>query len=187
MRGLFGPCDPLCESYEMLEISIEDERWTEVAFTALAERAAQVVLNARSLDPDECEISVLACDDIRIAELNAEFRGKETPTNVLSWPAEDLSAEEEGGEPEAPEPDFAGEICLGDIAVSYDTCLREAEEAGKTFDDHVTHLMVHGLLHLLGYDHIRDGDATRMEALEVEILSGMGISDPYLLPDPDDD
>ncbi len=170
----------------MLEISIKDARWTQVAFAALAERAAQVVLKARSLDPEECEISILACDDARIATLNAEFRGKETPTNVLSWPAEDLSPEQEGAEPEAPEADFAGEICLGDIAVSYDTCLREAEEAGKTLDDHVTHLMVHGLLHLLGFDHIRDGDATRMEALEVEILSGMGISDPYLLPDPDE-
>jgi probable rRNA maturation factor len=72
---------------------------------------------------------------------------------------------------------------LGDIAISYDTCLREALDAEKPFADHVTHLVIHGILHLLGYDHIRDEDATLMERIEVEILGKLGISDPYILPE----
>ena len=121
----------------------------------------------------------MACNDARIAELNAEFRCKPTPTNVLSWPAEDLSSEIPGAAPNRPTPDFTGEIALGDIAIAWDTCAREAKEQGKPMRDHVTHLIVHGVLHLLGYDHIRDEDATLMERLEVDILCKLGIDDPY--------
>ncbi|WP_170573001.1 rRNA maturation RNase YbeY [Ruegeria atlantica] len=160
-----------------LELTIEDARWQ--GLEPLATRAIQAVLDHCDLDADLCEISLLACDDARIAELNAEFREKTTPTNVLSWPAEDLAADRPGGGPVEPEPDFTGEIALGDIAIAYDTCAREAEDAGKAMDDHVTHLIIHGTLHLLGYDHIRDPDATLMEAVEVAILGKMGIDDPY--------
>ncbi|WP_170385240.1 rRNA maturation RNase YbeY [Ruegeria atlantica] len=160
-----------------LELTIEDARWQ--GLEPLAKRAIQAVLDHCDLDADLCEISLLACDDARIAELNAEFREKSTPTNVLSWPAEDLAADQPGVVPVEPEPDFTGEITLGDIAIAYDTCAREAEEAGKSMDDHVTHLIIHGTLHLLGYDHIRDPDATLMEAAEVAILGKMGIDDPY--------
>lgn len=161
----------------ILELTLEDARWHNLEGLAL--RAAAATLSHCGLDPDICEISLLGCDDVRISELNAEFRGKPTPTNVLSWPAEDLAADQPGGHPALPAPDFTGEIALGDIAISFDTCRREAEEAGKPFDDHVTHLIVHGLLHLLGYDHIRDPDATVMEGLEVEILGKLGIDNPY--------
>ncbi len=160
-----------------VDVIIEDPRWTDLP--ALAGRAADAALAHMGLDPALCEMSLLGCDDARIAVLNAEFRDKPGPTNVLSWPAEDLAPEQEGAAPHPPEPDFEGEIALGDIAISYDTCAREAAEAGKPLADHVTHLVVHGLLHLLGYDHIRDGDAALMEALEVEILGKMGIDDPY--------
>ncbi len=160
-----------------LEISIEDARWQGTV--PLARRAVAAVLDHCGVDCEICEISLLACDDARIAELNVEFREKPTPTNVLSWPAEELSAEEPGQKPTAPKADFTGEIALGDIAISYDTCAREAQEAGKNMDDHVTHLIVHGVLHLLGYDHIRDPDATLMEAVEVEILGKLGVDDPY--------
>ena len=122
---------------------------------------------------------MLACDDTRITRLNADFRTKPTATNVLSWPETDLNPEAEGAEPHAPTPDAGGEISLGDIAIAYDTCAREAVEQDKTMTDHVTHLIVHGTLHLLGYDHIRDRDATRMEALEVKILGNLGVPDPY--------
>ncbi|MBE1295827.1 rRNA maturation RNase YbeY [Phycobacter azelaicus] len=162
-----------------LEISLEDDRWNAVAFEALAERSISTALDHFGLDPEECEISLLACDDARIADLNAEFRDKPTPTNVLSWPADDLAAEEPGGTPLPPEADFTGEISLGDVAIAYETCAREADEAGKPLADHLSHLLVHGVLHLLGYDHIRDPDATVMEALEVEILGKLGIDDPY--------
>lgn len=160
-----------------LEITVEDDRWQ--GLEPLVRRAFSGVLGHVGLDADLCEVSVLGCDDDRIAELNAEFRKKPTPTNVLSWPAEDLAADHPGDKPLIPRPDFTGEIALGDIAISYDTCAREASEAGKNMDDHVTHLIVHGALHLLGYDHIRDPDATLMEAVEVEILGKLGIDDPY--------
>ncbi|WP_170332931.1 rRNA maturation RNase YbeY [Ruegeria arenilitoris] len=160
-----------------LEITIEDTRWQRLE--PLATRAIQAVLDHCDLDADLCEISLLACDDTRIADLNAEFREKPTPTNVLSWPAEDLAADQPGQSPLQPEQDFTGEIALGDIAISYDTCAREADEAGKPMDDHVTHLIIHGTLHLLGYDHIRDEDADLMEAVEVDILGKLGLDDPY--------
>lgn len=159
---------------------IEDDRWESAGFEALAETAARAALAHLDLDPEGFEIAVLACDDARIAALNAEFREKPTPTNVLSWPSEERGAEI-GGEapklPEAEEGPFATE--LGDLAIAYETCHREAEEAGKAFGDHVTHLVVHGVLHLLGYDHVRDADATLMESLETEILGKMGIANPY--------
>ncbi|MES0825891.1 rRNA maturation RNase YbeY [Ruegeria sp. SCP11] len=160
-----------------LELTIEDARWQ--GLEPLATRAIGAVLGHCGLDGDLCEISLLACDDARIAELNAEFREKPAPTNVLSWPAEDLAAEQPGAMPAQPEPDFTGEIALGDIAIAYETCSREAAETGKTMDDHVTHLIIHGMLHLLGYDHIRDPDANLMEGVEVAILGKLGIDDPY--------
>lgn len=160
-----------------LDLTLEDPRWSELA--PLAERAIAAALGEFGLDPETCEISLLGCDDARIAELNAEFRGRPQPTNVLSWPAADLAARRPGGRPGPPVADFTGEIALGDIAISYDTCRREAAAAGKPMAEHVTHLIVHGVLHLLGHDHVRDADATLMEGLEVRILGKMGLADPY--------
>jgi probable rRNA maturation factor len=162
-----------------LDIVIEDARWGGLPLDPLAGRATSAVLAHLGLDPDACEIALLACDDARIAELNTQFRGKAQPTNVLSWPATDLSAEEDGAAPLPPEADPDGEIALGDVAIAWETCAREAADQGKTMQDHVTHLIVHGVLHLLGYDHIRDRDATLMEELEARILGTMGIDDPY--------
>ncbi len=155
---------------------IEDARWEALDFTTLAEKAARAALAQLGMDAQEWEVAVLACDDARIAELNTEFRDKPTPTNVLSWPSEERGAEEDGGVPFPPEgPDTE----LGDIAIAFETCEREATAAGKPMTEHVTHLVVHGVLHLLGYDHIRDKDATLMEGLETAILGKMGFSDPY--------
>lgn len=162
-----------------LDLTVEDTRWEAVNLAALAERAVVETLRHLDLDPESCELALLACDDSRIATLNADFRDKPQPTNVLSWPAEDLAAETPGAKPARPEPDFTGEIALGDIAIAYETCANEARDQGKSLPDHATHLIVHGLLHLLGYDHIRDPDATLMEGLEVEILGRLGLDDPY--------
>ncbi|MDX2485598.1 MAG: rRNA maturation RNase YbeY [Pseudodonghicola sp.] len=162
-----------------VDLTIEDPAWQALDLHRLASRACDATLAHLRLDPEACEIALLACDDDRIAVLNADFRGKPQPTNVLSWPAEDLAPEEAGATPAAPAPDFSGDIALGDIAIAYGTCAREAEEQGKPLADHATHLIVHGLLHLLGYDHIRDPDATVMERLEVEILGSLGLDDPY--------
>lgn len=155
----------------------EDERWQELQFDTLAERAAAETLRFLKYDPSAFEIAILACNDARIAELNTEFRGKPAATNVLSWPSDERGSEEDGGPPLAPELPMDAE--LGDIAISYDTCARESESAGKKMSDHVTHLVIHGVLHLLGYDHIRDLDATLMEETEVQILGIMGIESPY--------
>ena len=159
---------------------IEDPRWDALDLESLAEAAAVNALTYLDLSTDGYEIAVLGCDDARIAALNAEFRDKPTPTNVLSWPAHDLAPEDDGDTPEPPPPPdpLMGEA-LGDIAIAYDTCLREAGDAGKSLSDHVTHLIVHGVLHLLGYDHVRDRDATLMEGLESTILGKMGVADPY--------
>ena len=158
----------------------EDDRWRQAALDTLAETAARATLLHMGLAPDVFEISLLACDDARIATLNAEFRGKPTATNVLSWPSEDCAADVDGAAPDLPEhgfPDMPEE--LGDIAIAYETCIQEAQQAGRPLADHITHLIVHATLHLLGYDHIRDKDATLMEGAETEILGKMGLPDPY--------
>ncbi|MFZ5962028.1 rRNA maturation RNase YbeY [Thalassococcus sp. BH17M4-6] len=164
----------------LTETILEEDGWQALDLEALAETAACATLRHLGLDPQGYEIAVLGCDDARIAVLNADFRGKPVPTNVLSWPAWDLAPESPGSAPdmvpsgtaEAPEP-------LGDIAIALQTCLAEAKAAEKRPSDHVTHLVVHGVLHLLGYDHIRDPDATLMESLERSILGKLGIADPY--------
>lgn len=159
---------------------LDDPRWEDAGLAALAEAAARAALADQGLDPAGYEISLLGCDDARIADLNRDFRGKPRPTNVLSWPSEERAAPRDGARPAPPAPgtpEMPAE--LGDIAIAYDTCAREAGAAGRPFAAHVTHLIVHGVLHLLGYDHIRDADATLMETSETRILARMGLPDPY--------
>lgn len=156
----------------LVDTLIEDDRWVAFDLEDLAERAAMAVLVRLGLSPEGCEIGLLACDDARIAVLNADFREKPQPTNVLSWPSEERGVP--GGRPKLPKPQE-----LGDIALSFDTCQREANEAQTPLKGHATHLIVHGTLHLLGYDHVRDDDAALMEGLEIAILSDLGVSNPY--------
>jgi len=156
-----------------VEILIETEGWRDVDVTALAVRAVGATLRHRRVDP-ACDVSVLACDDARIAALNSDFRDRPRPTNVLSWPSEERGACRDGAAPAAPhDPE------LGDIAIALGTCAAEAAAAGIPLADHATHLLVHATLHLLGYDHVRDGDAALMETLETEILADLGLPDPY--------
>ena len=156
---------------------IEDSRWANLDFEALAEKASDAALTRLGLEPSEFEISVLACDDTRIAVLNADFRDKSKPTNVLSWPSEERGAATPG---EMPMPLTAGpDPEIGDIAIAYDTCAREANAQRKPFSNHVTHLIVHGTLHLLGFDHENEPDAALMEGIETEILGNLGLADPY--------
>lgn len=166
-----------------IDILIEDDGWDAEALERLAGDALSVTLAELGLGPEGIAVSILACGDERIAALNAEFRGKPTPTNVLSWPSEDRAAEVAGEMPDLS--DLAGLPVdrppeeLGDIALALGVLTREAEEAGKPFDHHLTHLLVHGVLHLLGFDHISDPDAALMEGLETRILARLGIPDPY--------
>lgn len=158
-----GPPGPI-----LVEAVVEDPRWEALGIAPLAERSARAALLATGYDPDRHEIGLLACDDARIAALNADFRGKHAPTNVLSWP----SGEEEPAPGE-------GRRFLGDIAIAYETCAAEAAAAGISLANHAAHLVVHGVLHLLGHDHADDAEAEAMEALETNVLATLGIANPY--------
>lgn len=114
------------------------------------------------------ELSLLLTDDAQVRELNREHRGKDKPTNVLSFPSEQI---EPGGIPP--------HQLLGDLVFARETCAREAEAQGKAFGDHFRHLLVHGLLHIYGYDHLDDEGADAMEELERRTLARLGIADPY--------
>jgi len=162
------------------DILIEDPRWAAMGLGELAPRAFAEALAGLGHDPARFAVSLLACDDARIRALNADFRGKDAPTNVLSWPAEERASAEPGLPPALPEPAPDGPpLELGDIAIAFDTCAREAAAAGISMQDHAAHLLIHALLHLLGYDHQCDADATLMEGIEARTLARMGISDPY--------
>jgi len=164
----------------VIETILEDGRWAEIGLDALAQSACAATLKHLNLDWNGFEISLLGCDDMKIATLNQDFRAKATPTNVLSWPASELGSGQPGQLPRMPTAgtaDMPEE--LGDIAISYDTCAKEAAQAGHDIDAHVIHLLVHGTLHLLGYDHISTQDADLMEGIEVQILATLGQPDPY--------
>jgi probable rRNA maturation factor len=153
-----------------IDILIESETWQLLPEAeAVAQRAIAFAADSTG-EPRHrnAEVSVLLCDDETIAVLNGQWRGQEKPTNVLSFPAPPLHG--------AAPPDGAP---LGDIAIAYQTLVREAAESGKTAPDHLAHLVVHGFLHLVGYDHQIDDEAERMERLERDILARIGVADPY--------
>ena len=159
-----------------IEFNIEDETWLETVpwYREVALRAADLALDAVGARGLSAEISVLLCDDARIAALNADFRDKAAATNVLSWPAHDLAPPSPGDAPPPP-PDEE----LGDLAFARETVEKEAQAQQITADAHFAHLFIHGLLHLLGYDHETDADADVMEGIERRALAAMGIADPY--------
>lgn len=164
----------------LVDTVIEDPRWEAIDLPARAETAARAAFAELGLAPDGFMLCVMGCDDARIAELNGEFRQKGKPTNVLSWPSEERAADEPGQRPDLPEPGDADDPEeLGDIAIAWETCEREAAEQGKPMADHVTHLVVHAVLHLFGYDHIDDADAELMEATEIAALARLGVANPY--------
>ena len=164
----------------LVDCVIEDSRWQAIGLPALAETAVGAVFSALGLPDVGLNLCLMGCDDARILALNADFRGKAKPTNVLSWPSWDLAPDVAGAMPDPPEPGTDQDPeSLGDIAIAFDTCAREAEADAMSMAAHVTHLVVHGTLHLLGYDHDRDPDAVLMESTEVRILATLGISDPY--------
>lgn len=144
-------------------------------------RAAEAVAAALALTPCAAladaaplvEVAVRLTDDAEVHALNRDFRGKDKPTNVLSFPQvqADLLATLSNSDD--------GEILLGDIVLARETCAREAEEKGIALADHATHLIVHGALHLVGYDHMDDASAAAMEALEVKALASLGLANPY--------
>ena len=163
-----------------VEIAMEDARWEAAGLEAIAGRAVSAALAHLGTVPGAWELAILACDDARIAGLNADFRGKPRATNVLSWPAQDLAPAAPGARPPAPVPDLHGEpLFLGDVALAWETCVAEAEAGGRPLADHLSHLVVHAVLHLLGYAHETEADAARMEGEEARILDRLGVANPY--------
>ena len=150
-----------------LDLAIENDAWAVLPnLELMAEQAVAATLPKG--DPGKI-ITLLFADDETMQDLNKDWRGKDNPTNVLSFPA----AKDQIVPP--------GELpLLGDIVLGFETCSREAAEAGKSLADHCCHLIVHGVLHLLGYDHIDDKQAEVMEAAEARILGSLGLANPYL-------
>jgi probable rRNA maturation factor len=153
------------------EILVVADCWNaEPEAAAVIDRAIAAAAEFVTADVDESELAVMLTDDEGIQTLNRNWRGIDKPTNVLSFPAL---------QPRGPrKPDEAPRM-LGDIAIAYETTRREADEEQKPFDHHLSHLAVHGFLHLIGHDHEKDQEAEIMESLEREILSHLGIPDPY--------
>ena len=154
-----------------IDITRQSEAW-DLAAEEVVLRTVQAAFLERGKGlKGPHELSVLLADNDFIQTLNRKYRGKDKPTNVLSFPQVDLLVTDEEG--------LMGEVALGDIVLAFETVGTEANAQEKTFDDHLAHLVVHGVLHLLGYDHENDADAEEMEALEIEILRGIKITNPY--------
>jgi probable rRNA maturation factor len=166
----------------MLEIALEaDEEWdSSSSWLPLARRAAEAAI-AESAYPElagserPVEISVTLTGDEQVRELNSKWRRKDKPTNVLSFPMAD---ERDLGRANVAD----AELLLGDIILARGVCEQEAAEKGVSVEDHATHLLVHGTLHLLGYDHHEEHEADDMEAREVRALARLGIANPYEVP-----
>ena len=163
----------------MLEIAIEaDEEWDSSSSWDLLVRCAAEAAIAESAFPQlatgqrQVEISVLLTGDDEVGDLNAEYRGKHQPTNVLSFPMVDPDDLHEANVGD-------GELLLGDIILARGVCEAEAADKGATVEQHAAHLVIHGTLHLLGYDHMEDTEAADMEAREVQALRRLGIANPY--------
>src|ERR1700687_2099341 len=153
------------------EVLVVADCWlAEPGAEGVIHRAVATAAEIADADIGEAELAVMLTDDAGIRTLNSNWRGIDKPTNVLSFPA--LPPAGAGGPDDAPR-------MLGDIAIAYQTTRKEPDDEQKPFDHHLSHLAVHGFLHLIGYDHEKDDDAEAMESLEQEILAQLGIPDPY--------
>lgn len=164
-----------------IDISFACPRWNAALEDAagLCRRAVFAALNEAckglsDTDGRLVEVSIVLADDMEVAGLNRQFRRREGATNVLSFPAlpagdRSLEFTDSGGPP----------VLLGDVVLAYETIAAEADDQGKSLGDHVTHLVIHGILHLLGYDHLDEAEAQIMEPLEIRALGALGVADPY--------
>jgi probable rRNA maturation factor len=166
----------------MIEVELaREDPWPDGDWTALASRAARAAVE-RTPHGDlarttaHVEISVRLATDDEVQTLNRQYRQKDKPTNVLSFPMIQPDLLET-----VTQNSDDGEVLLGDIVLAHGVCVAEAAERGIGLAEHATHLLVHGTLHLLGYDHLGDGEAEAMEEIERQALGSLGIDDPYLV------
>lgn len=159
-----------------VDVSVTCVGWAHeiVRIARFARRAAAAALDAAEPRAGaKPEVSIVFADDAFVRRLNHAHRRVDKPTNVLAFPRPGAAAPA-AGQPQS----------LGDVVLAFETVTREAREQGKSIAAHATHLIVHGVLHLVGHDHHKAGEARRMEALEIEVLAGLGIADPYRPPGP---
>jgi probable rRNA maturation factor len=174
--GMLTPGTKLSSALPLTEVLVVADCWQiEPDAEAVIHRAINAAAEIADADVGDAELAVMLTDDSGIQTLNSNWRGIDKPTNVLSFPA--LQPTGAGAPDDAPR-------MLGDIAIAYQTTRKEADDEQKPFDHHLSHLAVHGFLHLIGYDHEKDEDAEAMERLEQEILEQLGIPDPYADRDP---
>lgn len=167
---------PIDEGLAGLTLDIDMRAAAWQPFIADLEAHAVYLASALALPP--VEVSLVLGDDALLATLNGDYRDKTGPTNVLSFPALDLQPQTGAASDDKGAGLFAGAL-LGDIVMSFDTLAREAQEGGISLTAHSLHLFTHGLLHLLGHDHMAEDEAARMETLETELLLAAGLDDPY--------
>ncbi len=174
-NGNPAPMPPL--ALPISEVLVVADCWqAEPDAEAVVHRAIAAAAESVDTDVGDAELAIMLTDDAGIRTLNSNWRGIDKPTNVLSFPA--LQPTGPVGPDDAPR-------MLGDIAIAYQTTRKEADDEQKPFDHHLSHLAIHGFLHLIGHDHEKDGEAEAMEALERQILAQLGIPDPYADRDPD--
>jgi probable rRNA maturation factor len=161
---------PARKTAGLIDVMVQSPRWNkQPRASAIVRKAIQAAAKATSTPLPE--LAIVLTDDSAIQALNRDWRGFDKPTNVLSFPAPKRRAER-----------AHDGRSLGDVIIAFQTVAREAADEGKSFKHHLAHLTVHGFLHLLGYDHETDRDARTMERLEVKILAGLRVPDPYVEP-----
>lgn len=143
-----------------LDLNVQNDAWRSLPAVEELVRTALSAAEHQTRKPGE--VSVLLTNNAEMQRLNQHFRGKDKPTDVLSFPADEMDAP-----------------FLGDIAIGFEICAEDAAAGGKSVPHHLSHLIIHGYLHLLGFDHINDADAEEMETLERLVLASLGIADPY--------
>lgn len=154
-----------------------DTDWEALAARAISAALAVSAQGSLAAAPFTASVSVHFGSDDEVQALNRDYRHKDKPTNVLSFPM--IDPDDFAALANTDANDFGGEVLLGDIMLAFETCAREAEEKGIALAAHATHLVAHGMLHLLGHDHIEEADAEIMEALEVKALANLGLDNPY--------
>ena len=163
-------------------IVYKDDRWKKIPLQKIAQSSLNLIVDKILHKEKQLEISILASNDFELAKLNKQYRGSSTPTNILAWPEHDFKRSTPGALPNYTSTsygDFDGLDFIGNLAISFDRCSIEAQEENISLEDHITHLLIHGFLHLIGFDHENELDATLMEEIEKRLLFQLGIKNPY--------